>query len=357
MRILSLLALLLLGCTKKMPDKQIIRPVMIETIHSVDEFPPMYFSGFTKAEKFLNVSFRVPGLIQKLPIYVGDHLNEGALIASIDPTDYQITLEEKQAALDAAESEARKARSQYKRIKSLYESESVSRDELDQARAANEGAKANVDQALAFVELAKKNLSYTKIYSQYPNAEVVSKEAEINENVKEGEQIATLTYGDRLEVEVAIPETEIVGIRRGKSVEVIVNAIPSKIYRATIKEVGVSSLGGTTFPVTVLFDQVLPEIRSGMAARVIIYDPVQPKLIFAPLEAVGEDQDGQFVFLFEPTGDDFGTVKKQTVKVGEIRPNGFTILAGLKEGDEVITAGLRYLKSGMKVRRLKKEEM
>ncbi|MCH9614676.1 MAG: Toluene efflux pump periplasmic linker protein TtgD [Chlamydiia bacterium] len=352
MRILSLLPLLLIGCTKQVEVKQVIRPVVVEKVELVDEFPPLYFSGFTKAEKFLNVSFRVPGLIQKLPIYVGDRLEPGTLIASIDSADYELELQEKEATLDAADSEARKARAQYRRIKSLYESESASRDELDQARAAHEGAKADVDQAQTLVDLAKKRLSYTKIYSEYPS-EVVSKEAEINENVKEGQQIATLTYGDRLEVEVAIPETEIVGINRGKEVEVLINALPTKIYRGIIKEVGVSSSGGTTYPVTVLLSEVHPEIRSGMAAKVVIYNKDQQKLIFAPLPAVGEDKDGKYVFLFVPTGNELGTVKRQAVKIGQIRPNGLTILSGLHEGDEVITAGMRYLKNGMQVRRLK----
>ena len=347
-----LLALLFIACEKVPTPKEELRPVLTETVEISHTLPPLYFSGFSKAERFINLSFRVSGLIQKLPINVGDRLKGGQVIAELDPTDYIIELQNQVASLDEAEAEARKSTAQYKRIKALYESESASRDELDSARAAHEAAKAAVEQANARVDLAEKQLSYTTLYAEYDHCEVSTKEAEINENVTAGEPIAQLTCGTKLEVEVAIPESEISDIYVGQKTDVIFQAFPNRSFSARVTEVGVSAAGGATFPVTVRLDETSDQLRSGMATKVIFYDEKRQEkpTIIVPIEAVGEDRSGYFVYVYE--GGAEGVVYQERVTIGELRPGGFTITSGLLEGQKVVIAGLRFLYDGKKVKLL-----
>jgi membrane fusion protein, multidrug efflux system len=349
-----LLLTLFTGCAKTEKLEVRPRPVLVETVIERKLRPPLYFSGFSKAEKLINTSFRVPGMIIDLPILVGEHLRKGQLIARLDDTDFKLELLEKEAALEAAIAENRKTSAQYKRIKMLYESESASRDELDEARASSEGARAHVEMSRSLVDLARKQLIYTEIYAESDNCEVATKKAEINENVKSGETIATLTCGARLEVEIAVPETVIADIYVGEEVDVLFQALPGQLFKGIVREAAVLATGGTTFPVTVALKERSDELRSGMAAKVVIYedhDDIQPQIIL-PIEAVGKDDKGNFVFLFVQTENGLGTPKKEYVTIGKLRPKGFTITDGLSEGDEVIIAGIRFLKDGRPVRKM-----
>ena len=67
-------------------------------------------------------------------------------------------------------------------------------------------------------------------------------------------------------------------------------------------------------------------------------------------KAVGEDDQGRFVFVVEPTGDDVAEVRKQPVTIGRLTAEGFEILEGLTAGQRVATAGLQTLLDGQRVR-------
>ncbi len=345
------------SCDKKEGQKDPIRPVITEEVGLISKAPPLYFSGFSKSEKFINTSFRVGGKIERIPIKVGDSIKKGQLIAKLDDTDYLLEMQDAKASYEKAQAEARKASAQYRRIKNLYESESASRDELDTYRAANESAKATANTNQSRLDLATKKLSYTTLYASEPYCEVSAKNAEIQENVEAGQTIAVLSCGKKLEVEIAVPETTIADIYEGQAVTIFFNALPNKQYDGVVQEVGVSASSGTTFPVTVALTKKHAKLRSGMAAKVKIQGkdiPYGGPVIVVPIDAVGEDLQGNFVYVFVPKDKDMGVARKVPVTVGEITPGGFVILDGIAKGDEIIIAGVRYLRDGKSVKRLDK---
>jgi multidrug efflux system membrane fusion protein len=69
-----------------------------------------------------------------------------------------------------------------------------------------------------------------------------------------------------------------------------------------------------------------------------------------PISAVGEDREGRFVFMLQSEGDGLGTVHRSPVEVGEILSDGIEILAGVKPGDLVVTAGVSRIYDGLQVR-------
>ena len=161
------------------------------------------------------------------------------------------------------------------------------------------------------------------------------------------------TSGNEIEVRVSVPEVMIAKVIKGSLVEVRFDALPSKVFLATVTEVGISSIGlGTTFPVVVQLSKQDPAIRPGMAAEVTFrFDNAsKQKRILIPAVAVSEDRDGRFVFVAKKTDKGEGIVKRRTVEVGELTSEGLEIENGLKEGEVVVTAGLRFLEDGQRVR-------
>ena len=70
------------------------------------------------------------------------------------------------------------------------------------------------------------------------------------------------------------------------------------------------------------------------------------KAIFVPAVSVGEDREGRFVFVVEPSDESgVGLVSRRAVTVqNELMPDGsMAVAAGLNEGERVVTAGVRRL--------------
>ena len=130
-----------------------------------------------------------------------------------------------------------------------------------------------------------------------------------------------------------------------------------KVYKGHVSEISYATQGGTTYPTTVKLDEENPAIRPGMAATVSFnfghdHDEAEHEKVVAPMNAVGEDQNGNFVFILQKEGEGSYKVVKTAVKVGDMDEDGFEIMDGLKEGDYIATAGLSSLLDGMTVKLL-----
>ena len=353
------MVLMLVACEVEKPKPQtVIRPVRYQRVVAASAERVRTFAGTARAGHETKLSFKVDGTIRRLPVKVGDMLQPGDLVAEIDPKDYALRTREAEAALARSRAEVRNAGASYSRTRALYENNNASRQELDAARATYESAQASVRSYQTQVEQARRQVSYTRLTTQVGGA-VAQVPMEVNENVSAGQTIALLTSDGKLEVLVAIPEVFIASIARDNPVEVTFDALPGERFAAQVTEVGVAATGAaTTFPVTVELDAADPRIRSGLAANVrfAFGTSEDGQRLIAPVQAVGEDQQGRFVFLVEPQGETGGIVRRRPVTVGSLSSEGLEIQDGLAEGDLLVIAGVKRLKDGQEVKVLASQE-
>lgn len=351
----ALAAFVIAGCggeDKKVPE-EVIRPVRYINVSLTKDGRDRSFSGIAKAGTESRLSFRVPGIVEKINVNVGDIVKKGQVIAALDPADYQLKVQEAEAGLARARAEARNASANYARIRALYENRNASRNDLDASRAAADSSKAAVRLIEKQLELAGRQLDYTRIKAP-SNCSVAAVPVEINENVAAGQAVVVVNCGDQLEVRLAVPGVLIARVRHGESVNVKFDAVPDKWFHAEITEVGVSSTAlETTFPVTVRMTEADERIRPGMAAEVVFRlerTLKEPRIVVPPV-AVGEDRIGRFVYVVEKgETEGLGIIKRQSVTVGQIDRNGLEITDGLKDGDIVVTAGISRIEDGRTVK-------
>ena len=333
-------------------EEPIVRPVRWVEVFAGGGARIRRFSGAARAAVETPLSFRVPGTLQRLPVAVGDRVQAGQLIAELDPEDYRLQRQDAEAALRRAEAEGRNAEAQYQRVRGLYENNNAALTELGAARTAAESATQQVRSARNRLELAQRQLGYARLRAPQAGA-IASVNAELNQNVRAGQPIVLLTSGSDLEVRVAVPEVLIGDIREGGTVEVAFDALPGETFPGTITEVGVAATeAGTTFPVTVRLVGAHESVRSGMAAEVAFRfeTPAGRDVIVVPPVAVGEDQDGRFVFIVEPAEPGYGIARRRAVRVGELTTDGLEVLEGIADGDRVVTAGVSRITDGLRVR-------
>jgi membrane fusion protein, multidrug efflux system len=348
--IIPALCCLLSSCATP-EDEQKAQMVRYTEVHLSSGIQPRSFSGQTKASIESKISFRVPGIIDELPVKVGDEVDVGDMIAKLDPTDYTLKVGEADAALLQAIARERQAVADYKRMRELYESKSASKAELDAARAQAESTTASADANEKKLQLAKSQLEYATLKAPIDGS-IATVDVEVNENVATGQIIVTLNSRAQLEVYVAIPELLITQVSKGATVAVNFDALPGEIYEAIVTEVGVASGVATTYPVTVQLLKTVKGVRSGMAAEVIFQFRVSDtdQTIYVPSQSVLGGEDAQrYIFVLLLGEGNHGTVQRRMVTIGEITNEGIEITSGLKSGEKIITAGVQFLADGQEV--------
>jgi RND family efflux transporter MFP subunit len=337
-------------------SEPVLRPVRTEVVTASGAGRLRTYSGIFRAGLESRLSFRVPGTVQRLPVVVGQTVRTNQLIAELDPRDYELQLEEAQASLTRALASKRNADAERDRVRELFENDNASLSQWDQARAVAESAAAQVESLEKRLELARRQLGYTRLTAPVAGA-IATVSVEVNENVQAGQPVVKLSSSTMTEVGVDLPSSVITEIREGARATVTCAALPGETFEAFVTEVGVTASGATTYPVTVQLASPSDRVRPGMTAEVtfrLAASSSDADRILVPAVAVGEDRDGRFVFLAEHQADGTAVVRRHLVEVGDLvtgdPQDRIEILDGLEAGDVIVTAGVRRLEEGRRVR-------
>ena len=335
-------------------DAPKLRQVRFISVKNAQDTITRAFSGSLQSTNQTTYSFRVSGTIQNIAVRVGQTVARNTVLVELDPTDYELQVQRSKASLLEAQSGLRSARASYERTKRLYEAGNSSRSDLDNARAAAETADAGEQAAQKSLQIAERDLAYTRLQSQ-GECQIASIPVDTGENIAAGADVITATCGHGYEVKLDIPESVISHIERNMRVAIDFPAIPGKVFSGTVNEVGVSSVGGgTTFPVTVLVEtKNNQDLKSGLSASVEFLlksrsDSGQNATVL-PSFSVSEDQDGRFVFAIDITPENRWFVRRTPVKIGEILQEGIEVYEGVTPGMMVVTAGVSVLRDGLEV--------
>jgi len=333
--------------------EEILRPVRVQQVFSSGGDRVRKFTGRARAGVESRMSFKVSGTIRRVPVSVGTRVTAGQLLAELDPENYELQVQDAEASLSRARASERRTLNNYERVRDLYEARNASKQDLDDARAAQESESANVQSIEKKLELAQNQLRYTRLLSPIA-ANVAKVSVEVNENVQVGQEVVLLTGEAQIEVEVAIPEILIARIREGDDVTVEFDALPGQKILGKVTEVGVAATGtATTYPVTVVVEGSREAMRSGMAAEVSFrFEGGGTDRYTVRSVAIGEDRDGRFVYVVEP-GDEPGVGivhRREVMTAGFSTGEGIEVAQGLNDGEFVVTAGVSRLIDGQRVR-------
>jgi RND family efflux transporter MFP subunit len=350
-----ILTLAVTGCSRDPgPEEEIVRPVVSMTVHSPSEARVRTFSGVAQPAIESNLSFRVSGEIVELPAKVGMHLRQGDLVARLDPTDYELQVREAEAALAQAAASFNQLKADWLRKKSLYESRTISRSEMDQAEASYRSAAAQVDAARKRRALAQQQLNYTVLHAPAEGS-LAQVPVNVHQTVQAGQVIAALSASGNMEFETAVPERLISRIREGDKALVRFESIPGQDFEALAVEVGVQAVQLSTFPVTLRIVDEDARILPGMIGQAeFSFRIPEGAAMIVPPQSVAASPDGaRYVWIVDR---ETMTVTRRDVDVGVLTPEGLEVLSGLNPGDELVIRGVHRLKEGRRVRLLEAED-
>ena len=330
-------------------------------------------TGEIFATELIDVGAQVSGQIKKLYVKLGDQVKKGDMIASIDSSTQQNSIDNKEAqlAIYKAQLESAKvalniAKTQFDRENALFAKNATSKQEFESAKntySANSAKikelEAQIKQTNIELSTAKINLGYTKITAPRDGT-VVSVQVEEGQTVNANQTTPTIVnIADlsRVKMKMQIAEGDITKIKVGTPVEYSILSEPTKKFKTTVSSIdpGLTTLSDGSYgssssskssysssssssSAVYYYAQSIVDnkdgiLRIGMTTQNELLIANVEDAIIVPSIGIKKDENGTFVYLLKD-----GKPVKTAVKTG-IKDNLDTqIISGINEGDEIITS-------------------
>jgi RND family efflux transporter MFP subunit len=343
---LALMAIALTGCNEVVAEKAApSRPVLVSTVHYEPESPERSFVGTIKPRIETDMGFRVPGKVAKRLVEVGQTVDVGQPLATLDEVDLKLQAEQADAEFRAATGVLAQAAAAETRAKDLRAKGWTTDAQLDQAKAAGDEARARLNRAERSVELTKNSLSYATLVADTRGV-VTATLIDAGQVVASGQTAIRVARFAEKEAVVAIPET-LVGRAKDGIASVTLWSEPDKKYAAKLREVAPSADPATR---TYLAKFSLPDagetVSLGMTATLTLADPATTRVARLPLSALFSQGGDPSLYIV----DDKGEVALKPVTVKSYESNCVVISGGVDEGAKVVALGVQKLDPAQKVR-------
>ncbi|NQD38984.1 efflux RND transporter periplasmic adaptor subunit [Permianibacter sp. IMCC34836] len=338
--LLPLLALLagLAGCSKPEPAAAPPRPVRSIVVKAESLAPSATYSGEVRARYETPLAFRVAGKLAERRVEVGSVVKKGQVLARLDEADLQLQAAAGEAGKVAAQAQLTRAKSDYERFKALREKNLVSEFDFKNAQTAYEVARSQFDQAVAQARVGDNQAGYTQLIAD-ANGVVTALQAEIGQVVAAGQPVVTLARSGEREVQIAVPESRVDELRRATDIAVRLWAKPEKAYPGKVREIAPDTDPVTrTYNTRITVQEVDTDLKLGMTATVTLTG-AGAQAVRLPLTAIYQTDAQPKVWLVDGNQQ----VNLQPVTLGDFVDNDVIVIAGLKDGDRVVTAGVNRL--------------
>jgi len=335
------------------------RPVKVFLVEGPGSEALRNFPGNVQASQRADLGFRVSGTLQEILVREGEDVNKDQVLARLDPTDFKITLEDRQATFDNAERN-------FERAKELIVDGNISKLDYDRMEA-------NFRTSRAALSQASQDLEYTELRAPFDGT-IGRREVENFEDVIAKQTIFRFQNVAQMDILIDLPESLVRSIAPrerdreripGSDVERAIPSFasfegrPDSRFPLTVKEVATKADSQTqTFRVTLTMPQPTEfQVLPGMTANVQVdFSNVIAANYFkwVPITAVQADSalDAR-VWKIDPNTM---TVNSHPVKIGRMSGRRIEVTDGLYGGEEIVSVGAPYLSEGMRVTRMERRE-
>ena len=343
---LAAIAISLAGCNDSIAEKAPpSRPVLVATVHYEAESPERSFVGTVKPRIEADMGFRVPGKVARRLVDVGQTVDVGQPLATLDEVDLKLQAEQAEAEFRAATGVLAQAGAAEQRAKDLRAKGWATDAQLDSAKAAADEARARLNRAERSVELTQNSLSYATLAADSRGV-VTATLVDPGQVVAAGQAAIRVARFAEKEAVVAIPET-LVGRAKDGVATVTLWSEPNKKYVAKLREIAPSADPATR---TYLAKFSLPgagdSVELGMTATLTLADPQTERVARLPLSSLYSQGGDPSLYVV----DDKGDVTLKPVAVKAYDTNSVVISGGVEEGARIVALGVQKLDPSQKVR-------
>lgn len=359
---------------------------------------PRFFeaTGSLSGDEQTDVTPSIAGKVVLVAVDLGSYVKQGQTIVRLDDVDSKLRVQQAQAQVDQAKAAARQAEEKVgirpgqsfeinklpevanarvaldlaeknlRRSEKLIESGDISRSLYDQQKAQRDQlkeqyeaalslarqnyaavmtARANVANADSQLNLARRSLSYSNVYSPI-NGYVSDRPADLGEYVSTTTKVATVVKINPLRVRIDIPEQAIPAVNVGQSVSVTTSAWPDRNFSGRIARISPNvTPTSRTLTVEAEIENGSGVLKPGQFATVRILQSRAAPATLVPARAVRTESGVSRVFVIKD-----GHAQERLVQLGQTEGDLVEIKGGVAANENVATSNIEQLSDGMAVK-------
>ncbi|CAH6083701.1 MULTISPECIES: efflux RND transporter periplasmic adaptor subunit [Klebsiella] len=340
--ILSVVIFLLPGCGDNQGNTtDPVRTVRYVVVGSAQTLPALERTGEIHAHDETILSFRTGGRIVTRSVDIGDRVNAGQLLATLENTTSQNQLDGAQADYEGAKASAQVAALNVNRMQKLMPTGAIARTQLDTARADWLVARARLKNSESALRNARESLGWTRLIA--PRSGVITEvSASAGQVVNGGQSVLTLATGEALDVVFDIAKPEAIPPQEQAGLRVSLLSDPSVQASAAVRDISPQADPQTrTWRVRATLQN--PPLAMALGASVTVTLPATgPHGYALPASALSRVDDKPAVYVINPQSQ----AQLRVVVPAYYTATTVIISGGLEPGDRVITAGVSKLRSG-----------
>lgn len=341
--------------------EEILPIVGVDTVRTRNVEVYGEFPGKIRAQQFVEVRARVEGYLEKMMFAEGTRVNKDQVLFIIDPKQYKAQVDRAEALVAKNKAIALKAERDLARIKPLFEQKAASQLDLDNAVAAYESAKADVNVSEANLTEARLALSYTTVRSPI-SGYISERHVDIGTLVGPGAQslLANVVKSDTVLVEFKMTDLD---YQKSKARNVNLGQQDTSRHwnpyvtitladKSQYKYKGLVDFADPlvdaksgTFSVRAEMPNPERELLPGQFTNVKVLLDVRENAVAVPAKAITIEKSGTFIFVVKRDG----TVEKRFIQTGPEVGNVTVVERGLRANEVIVVEGQHKLSHGNKV--------
>ncbi len=323
-------------------------PTEVVTAEPVELRQTLQLSGSLRAVDLANVKAKVAGDVREVLVREGEAVKAGQLVVKMDGAEYEARVAQARGNLNNAKAQLEIAGKARDNNLALLDKGFISKNAFDNSASQFAGAKASVDAAQGALDIVQKSLNDTTVRA--PISGIVSaRHVQPGEKVASDSKLLEIVNLQKLELEAAVPASEIAQVAIGQSVELRVEGLPQG-FEGKVARINPSTAAGSrSVPVYIQVANPQNQLRVGLFAEGRLVLARKSGVLALPQSAVRKDGGGAYVFTIAG-----GKIERKAVTIGAsgIAGDEFRteISSGLDFGTQVIRTDMGNLSPGTAAR-------
>ncbi|HEX9242240.1 MAG TPA: efflux RND transporter periplasmic adaptor subunit [Anaeromyxobacter sp.] len=291
------------------------------------------------AARGVTLTAELPGRVTDIAFESGASVRKGTLLVRLDAST-------EQAQLQASEAEAKLAKVNLERARTLRKAETIPPAELD-------AAEARAQQTAAAVASLQATIAKKTIRAPF-DGRISIRQVELGQVVAPGTPIASLQSVTPIHADFWMPQQAVAELKSGQPVRLRTDPFPDARWDGAITTVNPEVDAATrNVRVRATFPNADGRLRPGLFANVDVVSGDPRKILQVPATAVIFAPYGDSVYALAEKDDGKGgkalVAQQKFVRLGERRGDFVAVVSGLKPGERIVGSGGFKLKNGMPV--------
>jgi membrane fusion protein, multidrug efflux system len=296
------------------------------------------------------MSFRVAGKLIERNVRLGDSVHKGEVIARLDALDAQKQVVSAHAALDAAEHRLAFAKQQLDRDQAQIAQNLIATNQLEQSQDAYAAALAGRDQSAAQLVVARNTLQYDTLVADHDGV-ITSEDADTGQVVSAGQAVYGLAWTGDTDVILDAAAGDVGRMIIGQTASVTLTALPGRRFEARVRELApAADSQSRTYRVKLTLIEPAAAVRFGMTGDATLSAGSaagDTPTFMVPATAIFHRGRDPAIWVIRPSDS---TLELRPVAVASYRERSATVTGGLRDGDNVVLAGVHTVYAGQHVK-------